>query len=74
MLSSKKYPNIDAERVRNGMSIEELANSLGVTRKTYYNWRKNGAIPRAKLEQMADHGRIILTASTVRLSESRRRL
>ncbi len=33
MLSS-----IEAERVRNRMSKEDLASDLGVSLKTYYNW------------------------------------
>ena len=31
------YPNINAERSRMGLTIEELAEKLGVTRKTVYN-------------------------------------
>ena len=34
------YPNIDAERARNKMMVEQLAQALGVTRKIYYNWVK----------------------------------
>lgn len=47
------YPNINAERARKGMSMEELAAVLGVTRKTFYNWISRGNIPQNKLEQMA---------------------
>lgn len=39
------YPNINAERSRRGMTIEEMARSLGVTRKTVYNWMTHGHIP-----------------------------
>lgn len=53
-MNVKSYPNIDAERARAGMSKEELARILGVTRKTYYNWVTNGKIPQSKLEKMAD--------------------
>lgn len=49
-----KYPNIDAERARHNMSLEVLACNLGVTRKTIYNWIKNGHIPQGYLEKMAD--------------------
>lgn len=49
-----KYPNIDAERVRSGMTLEQFAESLGVTRKTLYNWYTKGRIPQSKLEQMSD--------------------
>lgn len=48
-----KYPNIDAERARAGMSAESLAQKLGVTRKTLYNWITRGYIPKTALEQMA---------------------
>lgn len=48
------YPNIDAERARHGLTVEELSHRLGVTRKTYYNWTKSGNIPQAKLKAMAD--------------------
>ncbi|HPU58450.1 MAG TPA: helix-turn-helix transcriptional regulator, partial [Candidatus Avimonas sp.] len=50
----KMYPNIKAERARNGMTVEELAKKLGVTRKTYYNWCAKGRIPQDKLIAMAD--------------------
>jgi DNA-binding XRE family transcriptional regulator len=48
-----KYPNIEAERVRAGMSKEMLAQALGVTRKTLYNWLTKGKIPPNSLERMA---------------------
>lgn len=48
------YPNIEAERVRNGLSKEQMANELGISLKTYYNWL-NGltAIPSTALKKMA---------------------
>lgn len=49
-----KYPNIDAERAREGMTKEALAEHLGVSRKTLYNWISNGEIPQSALERMAD--------------------
>lgn len=49
-----KYPNIDAERARKGLSNECLAEELGVARKTLYNWLNNGNIPLAALIKMAD--------------------
>jgi DNA-binding XRE family transcriptional regulator len=49
-----KYPNIDAERARKGMSNDTLAEKLGVARKTLYNWMDNGNIPASALIQMAD--------------------
>lgn len=36
------------------MSLESLAQSLGVTRKTIYNWISAGHIPQSYLEKMAD--------------------
>lgn len=49
-----KYPNIEAERARLGLSKEELARRLGVATKTYYNWL-NGVnpIPSDALIEMA---------------------
>lgn len=44
-----KYPNIEAERARNGMSSENLAAALGVSRKTLYNWCATGNIPQSAL-------------------------
>ena len=49
-----QYPNIDAERSRKGMSMEDFAQALGVSRKTVYNWMAKGNIPQKKLEMMAD--------------------
>lgn len=49
-----KYPNIDAERARKGISNDVLAEKLGVSRKTLYNWMDKGNIPTSALIQMAD--------------------
>lgn len=49
-----RYPNIEAERSRHGMTKEQLATALGTTRKTYYNWVTKGKIPQEKLEKMAN--------------------
>lgn len=49
-----KYPNIDAERARMGISNDALAERLGVSRKTLYNWIDKGNIPTTALVQMAD--------------------
>ena len=48
------YPNINAERSRAGMTVEDLAKSLGVTRKTVYNWMAHGNSPQSKLEKMSE--------------------
>lgn len=47
------YPNINAERSRKGWSIERLANEMGVTRKTVYNWMSKGKIPQSSLAKMS---------------------
>ena len=47
-----KYPNINAERARVGMSSGDLANRLGVSRKTLYNWISNGNIPQTAITKM----------------------
>ena len=48
------YPNIDAERARNGMTQEELAKKLGVSLKTLRNWISGKtAIPCTALKAMA---------------------
>ncbi len=49
-----QYPNINAERARLGLSLEQLASELGVTRKTVYNWITKGDIPQSKLILMAE--------------------
>ena len=49
-----KYPNIEAERARRGISKDLLAGAIGVTRKTLYNWIENGKIPESALIKMAD--------------------
>ncbi|HPD89010.1 MAG TPA: helix-turn-helix transcriptional regulator [Oscillospiraceae bacterium] len=50
-----KYPNIEAERARRNLSYESMAERLGVTRKTLYNWIVSGKIPQNKIEDMADY-------------------
>lgn len=49
-----RFPNIDAERVRHGLSKAEFARRLGVTQKTPSNWEKTGNIPLRSLLRMAD--------------------
>lgn len=50
-----KYPNIEAERARLGLTKDEFARKLGIATKTYYNWL-NGAnpIPSDALVAMSD--------------------
>ncbi len=49
-----KYPNIEAERARIGMSKDDFAKRLGIATKTYYNWL-NGVnpIPSDRLIEMS---------------------
>lgn len=50
-----KYPNIEAERARNGMSKAELAKKLNVSNATLNNWQ-NGTteLPIKKLVELSD--------------------
>lgn len=48
-----KYPNIEAERIRNGMTKDEFAGKLGVKRRTLYNWLNNDKIPKQKVVEMS---------------------
>lgn len=48
------FPNIEAERARNGLSKEEVAREFGVATKTYYNWiNGDSPIPSTALIKMA---------------------
>ena len=49
-----KYPNIAAERVRRGLSQDDLAREMRVTRKTIYNWEVLGNIPASSVGKLAD--------------------
>ena len=39
-----KYPNVEAERARLGLSKDDFAKKIGIATKTYYNWI-NGVNP-----------------------------
>lgn len=47
------YMNIEAERARIGLSQDEFAEKLGVTRKTYYTWQSKEDMPASKLLEMS---------------------
>lgn len=48
-----RYPNIEAERARHGMTKLELSNSIDVTPKTYQNWQESKTeIPASKIIDM----------------------
>ena len=53
-MKEMKYPNIEAERARHGISNDSLAEKLGVSRKTIFNWMDKGNIPSSALIRMAD--------------------
>ena len=50
---NKMYNNINVERVRNNMTIEDLAKAIGISVRTYYSWQTTGNIPATKLIAMA---------------------
>lgn len=49
-----RFPNIAAECARRNMTYDALAGTLGVTRKTIYNWAASGHIPQSAIDKMAD--------------------
>lgn len=51
--SRKAYENIEIERIKKGMSLQDLADVLGVSRGAIYSWLKSGDIPATKLIEMA---------------------
>lgn len=54
-MNSFKYPNIEAERIRLGLSQEQIITKLGYKeRKSYYSWLSSGNIPTSVLVKMAD--------------------
>lgn len=52
-MNKPRYPNIAAEQARMGLTNDEFAKELGVTRKTLFTWISNGNIPQSKLETMS---------------------
>lgn len=48
------YNNINAERARRNMTIEEFAKEIGISVRTYYAWQEKGNIPASKLIVMAE--------------------
>ncbi len=50
-----RYPNIEAERARLGMTKQELSESVGVSTKTYQNWQDSKTeIPGSKIISMVN--------------------
>lgn len=49
-----RFPNIEAERARRGMSREDFVKPIGVSTKTYSNWQNGKTdVPCTKLMLMA---------------------
>lgn len=49
-----RYPNIEAERARHGLTKVALAKELGVCEKTLYNWINTGGWPVTALQKMSE--------------------
>ena len=47
-----RYPNIEAERARLGLSKRELSQKLNITQKTLSNWQNGKSIASDKLDAM----------------------
>lgn len=48
-------PNIEAERIRHGMSREEFASMLGVSKRTVQNWQNGSTdMPLSKLVRLSE--------------------
>lgn len=54
----KAFNNIRAELARNKMTIEDLANYLGIERKTFYNWELKGDFPAKYIKPMAQRFKV----------------
>lgn len=47
------FNNIRAECARQHMTIEQMTDQAGISRKTFYNWEKKGDLPVKMLDQIA---------------------
>ena len=54
-MSVSKYPNLEAERARRGLTKSELAEEIGISRKTYCAWITTGNIPQSKINMLCDY-------------------
>ena len=53
-MAKNRFPNIEAERARHGMTQDELAAKLCVTGNTYRNWQSGkNVIPASKIILMS---------------------
>ena len=49
-----KYPVLEKERLKRRLTVAELTRTLGVCRKTYYNWQNRGGMPQRAAERTAE--------------------
>ncbi len=62
--------NIEAERVRNGFSKEQVSKKLGVSTRTYYNWiNEETDIPSTSLLKMGLRNRQIMMRPDIKLPQ-----
>ena len=54
-MSVAKYPNLEAERVRKGLTRSELADELEISRRTYCGWQTTGKIPKSGVNKLCDY-------------------
>lgn len=47
------FTNIEAERARKGWTNTQLADAVGVTRRTLYQWMEKGDMPASALIKMS---------------------
>ena len=47
------FMNIEAERARKGWTNSQLAEAVGVTRRTLYQWMEKGDMPASALIKMS---------------------
>lgn len=57
------FNNIRAECARRRMSLSEMTETIGIERKTFYNWESKGDLPVSVLSKIAD----VLNVSTDKL-------
>lgn len=48
------FRNIRAEIARNSLTVEKLAEKLGIERKTFYNWEEKKDFPASYLVKMSN--------------------
>lgn len=49
-----KFPNIEAERARLGLTKADLADLIGASYRTFYNWERSGKFPFDAVQKMAE--------------------